>query len=55
MAVKVVCPVHTATRLVCPKCEAAKGGRATAEKHPGKQSEWGKLGGRPKTRITVPK
>jgi hypothetical protein len=44
------CAVHTDTELVCPKCEAAKGGKTTAKKHAGSHSEWGKKGGRPKTR-----
>jgi uncharacterized C2H2 Zn-finger protein len=43
-----VCATHTDTWLVCPKCQAAKGGNKTAKKHAAKLSDWGKLGGRPK-------
>lgn len=48
------CAIHTDTKLVCPKCMATKGGAATAAKHGNKQmQDWGKLGGRPKKKITT--
>ena len=42
-----VCKVHN-TALVCPRCIAAKGGKATARKHSHAQlASWGRMGGRP--------
>lgn len=40
------CPTHTHTRLVCPKCIGASGGKTTVEKHREHLSHWGKRGGR---------
>jgi hypothetical protein len=46
---EIVCDIHPGVVLVCPKCQAAKGGLTTARRHSSKQlSEWGKRGGRPK-------
>lgn len=40
------CLKHSHTRLVCPRCIAAGGGRTTVVKHKSQLSEWGKQGGR---------
>jgi formate hydrogenlyase transcriptional activator len=40
------CPKHFSTNLVCPRCIASGGGRATAVKHKAQLSDWGKQGGR---------
>lgn len=40
------CPEHSSTRLICPRCIASGGGRATVAKHKERLSEWGKQGGR---------
>jgi formate hydrogenlyase transcriptional activator len=40
------CPKHFSTNLVCPRCIASGGGRATAAKHKAQLSDWGKQGGR---------
>jgi len=40
------CPQHTNTRIVCPRCIGAAGGKATVLKHRGNLSNWGKMGGR---------
>jgi hypothetical protein len=48
---KITCEKHPETELVCVKCLAAKGGLTRARRHGTKQlSEWGKKGGRPKTK-----
>ncbi len=49
---KIECVFHPGDYLVCATCEGAKGGHSTAQKHRGKHSEWGKLGGRPKRRLS---
>lgn len=41
------CHIHQLTVLVCPLCNASKGGRATARRHTHEQlSRWGRSGGR---------
>ena len=48
---EICCHVHPLTRLVCPRCIAAKGGNATASKYTHEElARWGRKGGRPKTR-----
>jgi hypothetical protein len=48
---EICCTVHPLTRLVCPRCIAAKGGNATANKYDHDTlARWGRKGGRPKTR-----
>jgi hypothetical protein len=43
------CAQHPETRLICPRCIAAKGGKTTALRHTHKQlAAWGRAGGRPK-------
>jgi transcriptional regulator with GAF, ATPase, and Fis domain len=41
-----VCPKHSHTKLMCPRCIASGGGRATAAKYKEQLSNWGKQGGR---------
>jgi formate hydrogenlyase transcriptional activator len=45
------CPNHANTRLVCPRCIGAAGGRATVSKHREDLSKWGKQGGRGRKNI----
>jgi len=40
------CHNHMNTKLVCPRCIGAAGGKATVSKHRQKLSDWGKRGGR---------
>ncbi|MBV8052746.1 MAG: GAF domain-containing protein [Acidobacteriaceae bacterium] len=40
------CPSHAHTRLVCPRCIGAAGGKSTVSKHRQDLSVWGKRGGR---------
>jgi transcriptional regulator with GAF, ATPase, and Fis domain len=40
------CPAHASSKLVCPKCIGAAGGKTTAAKHRDALSMWGKKGGR---------
>lgn len=40
------CSDHTKTKLVCPRCIGAAGGKTTASKHREDLSDWGKKGGR---------
>jgi len=40
------CPTHKYTKLVCPSCIGAAGGKATVSKHREDLSSWGKKGGR---------
>ena len=40
------CPTHTNTKLVCPRCIGAAGGKTTVSKHREDLSNWGKKGGR---------
>jgi hypothetical protein len=43
------CRKHPETVLVCPRCIARRGGRATAKKYGTKQlASWGRAGGRPR-------
>jgi hypothetical protein len=42
------CEIH-GVDLVCPKCQAGKGGKKTTKKHGRKKlSQWRALGGRPR-------
>jgi hypothetical protein len=46
---EVCCVIHPATKMVCPRCIAAKGGRATARTHSHAElAAYGRMGGRPK-------
>lgn len=40
------CRRHPHSKLFCPRCIASGGGQATAAKHKGQLSNWGKQGGR---------
>jgi formate hydrogenlyase transcriptional activator len=40
------CSSHTSTKLVCPRCIGAAGGKKTVTKHRDDLSDWGKKGGR---------
>jgi hypothetical protein len=40
------CPSHTNTKLVCPRCIGAAGGKTTVSKHREDLSSWGRKGGR---------
>jgi hypothetical protein len=40
------CPTHANTKLVCPRCIGAAGGKTTVSKHREHLSKWGKKGGR---------
>ena len=40
------CLTHTNTKLVCPRCIGAAGGKTTVSKHRKDLSTWGKKGGR---------
>jgi len=40
------CPAHTNTKLVCPRCIGAAGGKTTVSKHREDLSSWGRKGGR---------
>lgn len=40
------CRSHTNTKLVCPRCIGAVGGKTTVSKHRGDLSSWGRKGGR---------
>ncbi len=40
------CSKHLHANLICPRCIAAGGGRATAARHKEQLSEWGRQGGR---------
>lgn len=44
------CPVHPNTKLFCPRCVGAVGGRTTVAKHRENLSNWGKKGGRGRKR-----
>jgi hypothetical protein len=48
MAKEARCSKHPETRMICPRCIAARGGKATTRKHKAKLSKWGKSGGRPR-------
>jgi formate hydrogenlyase transcriptional activator len=47
------CPSHANTRLVCPRCIGAAGGKTTASKHREDLSNWGRKGGRGRRSISV--
>lgn len=40
------CPSHSNTKLVCPRCIGAVGGKTTVSKHREDLSNWGRKGGR---------
>jgi formate hydrogenlyase transcriptional activator len=40
------CPNHPNTKLICPRCIGAAGGKTTVSKHREDLSNWGKRGGR---------
>ena len=40
------CSTHAKTKLVCPRCIGAAGGKTTVSKHREALSDWGKRGGR---------
>jgi transcriptional regulator with GAF, ATPase, and Fis domain len=40
------CPIHTNTKVVCPRCIGAAGGKATVSKHRAELPLWGRKGGR---------
>lgn len=40
------CPKHPQTKVICPRCIGAAGGKATVSRHHEDLSAWGKLGGR---------
>jgi formate hydrogenlyase transcriptional activator len=47
------CPSHVNTRLICPRCIGATGGKTTASKHRGDLSNWGKKGGRGRKKLDL--
>ena len=47
------CSEHANTKLVCPKCLGAAGGKATVAKHRENLSNWGKRGGRGRKKSNV--
>jgi len=46
LSVNLNCSFHPTTRLVCPRCMGAAGGKTTVSKHRQDLSKWGKKGGR---------
>lgn len=40
------CPTHRGTKLLCPRCIGASGGKTTVAKHRQNLSDWGRRGGR---------
>jgi hypothetical protein len=42
------CAKHPETKLICPRCIAKRGGKATAKRHKGEHAAWGKKGGESK-------
>jgi GAF domain-containing protein len=40
------CPTHSGTKLLCPRCIGAAGGKTTVAKHRQNLSDWGRRGGR---------
>lgn len=47
------CPAHANTKLVCPRCIGAVGGKTTVSKHRENLSHWGRKGGRGRKSISV--
>jgi formate hydrogenlyase transcriptional activator len=47
------CPIHTQTKLVCPRCIGASGGKTTASKHREDLSIWGRKGGRGRRNVNL--
>jgi len=47
------CPKHTNTKLVCPRCIGAAGGKTTVSKHREDLSNWGKKGGRGRKNVDL--
>jgi formate hydrogenlyase transcriptional activator len=46
------CASHTSTRLICPRCIGAAGGKITVSKHRDDLSTWGRKGGRGRKNLT---
>jgi len=40
------CPTHTNTKVVCPRCIGAAGGKSTVSRHRENLANWGRKGGR---------
>ena len=47
------CPTHTHTKVVCPRCIGAAGGKTTVSRHREDLSHWGRMGGRGRKSISV--
>jgi formate hydrogenlyase transcriptional activator len=47
------CHIHMNTRLVCPRCIGAAGGKTTVSKHRQNLSDWGKRGGRGRRNVNL--
>jgi formate hydrogenlyase transcriptional activator len=47
------CPTHTNTKVVCPRCIGAVGGKTTVSKYRQDLSNWGRKGGRGRRSISV--
>lgn len=47
------CPTHTNTKVVCPRCIGAAGGKSTVSKYRQDLSNWGRKGGRGHKSISV--
>jgi len=47
------CPTHAHTKVICPRCIGAAGGKTTASKHREDLSHWGRKGGRGRKSISV--
>ncbi|HXW89436.1 MAG TPA: GAF domain-containing protein [Terriglobales bacterium] len=45
------CPAHANTKLVCPRCIGAVGGKTTVSKYREDLSSWGKKGGRGRKKL----
>jgi hypothetical protein len=41
---EIYCPIHPLTRMICPRCIGARGGKKTNKLHAEKLSKWGKRG-----------
>jgi len=52
-SLRLQCPTHIKTRLVCPRCIGAAGGKTTVAKHREALSMWGKKGGRGKRNVNL--
>ena len=47
------CAMHMSTKLVCPRCIGAAGGKTTVSKHRENLSDWGKRGGRGRRNVNL--